>query len=397
MKHNDAKSFIGEELANYGLSGALDDPRSRVRFTRWSRKQPGFGMRIYASGRRVYVVQGNWRGRTETITIGNAAIIVERLALDIARRCLYIATGAPAPADERKRKRQAPLFQDFISEYWRRVSPSWKPSTLKSENEYRAAYLSKMFADKGIEEITREHMAKWMIDATRSGAPGAANRAFSRVHAIFNKAIEWGYRPEGSNPCTGVRRNKMRKTERFLSPNEFALLGAAIERHSAQKPLHAAALTLLILTGCRRSEITGLRWGEVKGSRLYLADAKTGARTVQLSSHAAKILCQFQRARPDAYVFDIGNGKPIWLDKFWNAIRRETGLNDVRLHDLRHSYGSHAARLALPLPVSQKLLGHLCVESTARYTHFNDGHLFEIANAISGLIDEAMARGMVSP
>lgn len=396
MKHHDARSFIGEELANYGLSGSLDGLPGRARFTRWSRKQPGFGMRIYSSGRRVYVVQGNWRGRTETITIGNAAIIGERLALDIARRCLYIASGAPAPADERKRKRQAPLFQDFLNEYWRRVSPSWKPSTLKSENEYRSAYLSKMFPDKGIEEITREDMAKWMIDATRSGAPGATNRAFSRVHAIFNKAIEWGYRPEGSNPCIGVKRNKMSKAERFLSPNEFALLGAAIERHRAEKPLHAAALTLLVLTGCRRSEITRLRWGEVKGSRLYLADTKTGARTVQLPSHATRILSQLPRRRPDSHVFDVGNGKSIRLDKFWNAIRRETGLHNVRLHDLRHSFASHAARLALPLPISQRLLGHLCVESTARYTHFNDGHLFDIANGISKLIDEAMVRELES-
>lgn len=396
MKHQDAKSFIGRELANYGLSDAQNNPPGRARLTRWSRKQPGFGTRVYASGRRVYVVQGNWRGRTETITIGNAAIISERLALDIARRCIYIASDACAPADERKRKRRVPLFQDFLVEYWRRVSPGWKPSTLKSENEYRIAYLARMFPDKGIEEITREDMAKWMIDATRSGAPGAANRAFSRIRAIFNKAIEWGYRPEGSNPCVGVKCNKMPKIERFLSPNEFALVGAAIERHRAQKPIHADALTLLILTGCRRSEITGLRWGEVRGSRLYLADTKTGARTVQLSLDATRILSQLQRRRPDAYVFDTGNGKPILLDQFWHAIRRETGLHNVRLHDLRHSYASHAARLALPLPVSQRLLGHLCVESTARYTHFNDGHLFDIANAISELIDDAMAGGSTS-
>lgn len=218
MKHFDPSAFVGRELRANGVDGLRRGCPGQGRTTRWSGKQPGFGVREYASGRRVYVVQGNWRGRTETITIGNAAVVDERLALDIARRCLYTAADAPALADERKRRRAAPLFQDFLAQYWRRVSPGWKPSTLKSENEYRVAYLASMFPGRGVDEITREDMAEWMIHATRTGAPGAANRAFDRVRAVFNKAIEWGHLPEGTNPCAGVKRNKTRKVERFLSP-----------------------------------------------------------------------------------------------------------------------------------------------------------------------------------
>lgn len=146
---------------------------------------------------------------------------------------------------------------------------------------------------------------------------------------------------------------------------------------------------LIILTGCRLSEITGLRWCEVRGSRVYLDDSKTGARTVQLSRDALGVLAQLKRRSPESYVFDIGNGNPISLDKFWIKVRQDANLSGVRMHDLRHSYASHAARLALPLPVSQKLLGHSRLESTARYTHFNDEHLFEVAHRISELIDHA--------
>ncbi len=102
------------------------------------------------------------------------------------------------------------------------------------------------------------------------------------------------------------------------------------------------------------------------------------------------MLGALKRCTPEKYVFDIGNGNPISLGKFWDLVRRESGLRDVRMHDLRHSYASHAARLALPLPVSQRLLGHRRIESTARYTHFNDAHLFDIANGISKLIDDAI-------
>ena len=246
-----------------------------------------------------------------------------------------------------------------------------------------------MFPGRGVDEITREDMAEWMVRATRTGAPGAANRAFARVRAIFNKAIEWGHRPQDTNPCAGVKPNKTRKVERFLSPKEFAQLGEVIERHREAWPVHSAALTLLALTGCRMSEITALRWREVRGSRLHLSDSKTGARTVQLCRDATWMLGTLTRRAPDDYVFNIGNGNPISVTRFWRKVRLEAGLPNMRLHDLRHSYASHAARLALPLPVSQQLLGHSRMDSTARYTHFNDAHLFETANRISELIDDA--------
>ena len=390
MKHIDPSTFVGRELKSLGLTDARRGRPGHARTTKWSDKQHGFGTREYASGRRVYIVQGDWRGRTETITIGNAAIVSEAVALDIARRCLYAAHDGPAPAEERKRKRAAPLFQDFLTNYWKRVSPGWKPSTLKAENEYRVAYLASMFPDKGIDEITREDMAKWMIQATRTGAPGATNRVFDRVRAIMNKAIEWGHRPEGTNPCNGVKRNKMPKVERFLSPYEFERLGEAIERHRKEWPFHTVALSLITLTGCRMTEITALRWREVRGSRLYLEDSKTGPRTVQLPKDAMWALSALKRRAPGDFVFDTGGGNPLRMTRFWNKVRAEAGLHDVRMHDLRHSFASHAARLALPLPMSMRLLGHSRIESTARYTHFNDSHLFDIANRISGLIDDAI-------
>ena len=391
MKHIDPNTFVGRELKMQGLTGARLGRTGQARVVRWCDKQPGFGIREYPSGRSVYIVQGNWRGRSETITIGSTAIIDERLALDIARRCLYISEEAPAPADERKRRRAAPMFQDFLADYWKRVSPSWKPSTLRAENEYRLAYLGTTFRDKGIDQITAEDMNAWMAEANRTGASGAANRVLDRLRAVFNKAIEWGHRPEGSNPCDRVRRNPRRKVERFLSPNEFQRLGQALDRHRREWPLHAAALTLLMLTGCRRSEITTLRWREVRSSRIYLEDSKTGARTVQLCRDAAWILGALKRRSPDGYVFDLGNGKPISVDSLWDKVRDDTGLRDVRLQGLRHSYASHAARLALPMPVTQSLLGHSSITSTANYTHFNDEHLFEVANGISALIDAAIS------
>jgi hypothetical protein len=106
--------------------------------------------------------------------------------------------------------------------------------------------------------------------------------------------------------------------------------------------------------------------------------SKTGARTVQLGRDAAALLAALKRGKPDDFVFAQASGRPVSLEKFWSGLRIEADLVGVRMHDLRHSYASQAARLSLPLPITKRLLGHRDTESTARYTHYDDRHLFEV-------------------
>ena len=389
MKMIDPKEFVNGELVRLHIVPA-PAKLGRARDTRWFAEQPGFGLRRYASGREVYIVQSRMGGRQRCITICDARLASLQTALDVAKRCIYQPPQLPNPADTRKRKRSAPMFRDFLEFYWHRVSPAWKPKTLRAENDYRRAYLANAFDKMGIDELDVEHVQKWMIDATRRGAPGAANRAFDRLRAMFNKAEEWGFREEGTNPCHHVAKNKRRKCERFLSEVEYGRLGASIARFGRRYPLQAIVVQLLIATGCRRDEIRCMTWQQVRGSRLRVLDGKTGPRTVQLCSGAQQLLECVKRGKADDYVFPCSTGQPVSLDLFWNHVRDDSNLRNVRLHDLRHSYASRAARLGLPLPVAKQLLGHTKIENTARYTHFDDTHLFEIADFISGLIDAAM-------
>lgn len=385
--------IVADELASVGIRDrrGLGQP-GRPRITRWSSRQAGFGVRHYASGRRIYVVQTMMEGHARTITIGNANILTEAQALDVARRVLLRAQVGENPAAEKKRKRGVPTYARFLALYWEKMEPKWKPSTRVRQIDYRRNYLATAFLDKTIDEIEQADVARWFADASNRGGPGAGNRCFEILRAMMNKAEAWGYRPEGTNPCTGIRTNKRRKCERFLSEHEIARLGAALDARRHSHPLHSTIIYLLLLTGCRKSEIVNLKWSEVKGRRLLLTDSKTGPRTVWLGNDARRLLDCLPRRDGQPIVFwDRANERPIRsVDGFWQEVRREAGLQGVRLHDLRHSFASHAAARAETLPMIGKLLGHAKIATTARYAHLDDGQVLETAERVGLLIANAM-------
>ncbi len=271
------------------------------------------------------------------------------------------------------------------------MSPGWKPSTWKTQAGYRRVHFDGAFAGTFIDQIAPADVLAWIAQISNASGPSAANRCLSILNAMMRKAEEWGVRPTGSNPCAGVRAKRARPRERFLSDAEFARLGAALARAAPAYPNHVMALRLLLLTGCRKSEILNLRWREVRGSRLLLDDSKTGARTVWLSVAAQRLLMSLKRGQPDSLVIVLSTRCRGTLDHIWRRIRADAGLNDVRLHDLRHSFASYAARQSETLPMIGKLLGHAKIASTARYTHLDDGVVLAAATRVGALVEHAMA------
>lgn len=322
-----------------------------------------------------------------TVTIGSAAVMTEAVARDVASRILLRCHVGENPADTRATVRSAPSFPAFLDEYWQRMSRKWKPRTIETHDGYRRLHLDNAFAGKFVDQIETADVARWLVRLTDWSGPGAANRCLSVLNAMMRKAEDWGYRSEASNPCAGVKANRRRRCERFLSDQELAQLGQALRKAESTHPMHAAAVTLILLTGCRKSEIVGLRWSGVKGKRLLLAESKTGARTVWLGNDSRAVLARLGRAKPDEPVFRLSAQSRGALDGVWRQIRADAGLSDVRLHDLRHSFASFAARRAETLPMIGKLLGHAKIGSTARYAHLDDPSAREAAQRIGRLIE----------
>ena len=146
----------------------------------------------------------------------------------------------------------------------------------------------------------------------------------------------------------------------------------------------------MLLTGCRKSEILGLRWEDValEEAELRLADSKTGARVVSLSGPAVKLLAGLPHTPGNPWV--IPGRKPGThlrkLDDAWQAVRSRAGLDGVRLHDLRHSFASRALALGEGLPVIGRLLGHARIETTSRYAHLARDSVRESAERVAASI-----------
>ena len=394
------KQVVEQALADIGVSPKLaQKPKGKARTTTWIAVENGFGIRHYATGRHVYIVQTRMGGRVRTITIGPASVITRHQAVMVARRVIAHARVGHDPATTRQRIRSAPSMDDFIAEYWEKCAPTWKPSTRETASGYRRCHIDGAFPDAYVDSLSEAEVIKWFVALTDSSGPGAANRCFEILRAAFNKAEEWGYRVENANPCRAVRQNKRNHRTRFLSQDELGRVGASLANYrTGDDPAaasRASAILLLILTGCRVSEILGLHWSDLKGKRLLLRDSKTGPRTDWLGEEARDVILSIPRIGKNPWIFwNQRYKRPIRsLNDLWAQVRTNARIRDVRLHDLRHTFASHAVMAKENLPMIGKLLGHALFASTARYAHFDDGHFLDATESIGAAIEKAMSTG----
>ena len=281
-----------------------------------------------------------------------------------------------------------PTFGEFVAGAWKAACyDRCKPSTRRRMASALRTQLLPAFGTLPLDRIDRVAVHGWFDRYSRT-APGGANRTLDVLRQIFNQAAVWGH--VTVNPTRGVRRNPRPKPTRFLSRTEIERLHAALDAHQGRGsgPQQADIIRLLLLTGCRKSELVSLRWSDVDGDVLHLRDGKTGPRTVFLNAQAQAILARQPRTG-SAHVFpslvDSSRARSTELS-LWRKARREAGIEDVRLHDLRHTFASYAVMQRVPLPVVARLLGHAGTRMTLRYAHVSDRETEAAAERIGAAI-----------
>ena len=367
--------------------GRVDNlrPRKTVRNVR-DAELKGYGVRIMPSGAKRYFIHSQHRGHRVWKIVGDAAVMTEAEARARARSMLA------ALRDDRDIEADLSgnaLFETVAEEVFSRYGRRWKPRTLAVNRRYLQNQILPFFEGRPIAEIDREEVQHWF--RSLHATPAAANRSAPILSVIMQQAEAWGYRPDGGNPCKGIRRYRQKRCERFLSPEEYRRLGMVLDRYEARQPFRVVALRLLLLTGCRKSEIVTLEWRFYRDGRLYLADSKTGPRTVWLCEAAREILDGLPRSSP--FVFPIGGWSTpwSWLDVFWIQLRAEAGLEDLRLHDTRHSYASMALSSGETIRTVGRLLGHDNVATTLKYAHLSDATVRETVEALAPLLSGAQS------
>ena len=347
-------------------------------------KLKGFGVRVMPSGARRWFVHCQHDGRRVWKVVGDADEIGATEARSRAAAMLAtIRQECPLPASP-----EDTVFEAVAAAAFRRHERTWKPRTTEVNRGYLRCQILPRFAGRQVAEITRQDVVNWF--ASLRATPVAADRSMPVLSVIMREAERMGFREEGTNPCLGIRRYRRKGRERFLTDAEIRCLGQCLRAREGDRPLAVAAIRLLLLTGCRRSEILTLRWSDLREGALFLRDSKTGPRTVWLSRAALEVLDGIDRTSPWVFPGRKGDG-PLsgeWLTTVWHGIRAEANLGDVRLHDLRHAYASLALKSGENVLAIGRLLGHRFAETTLKYTHHADSMAAEAAATVGAALAE---------
>ena len=336
----------------------------------WDDRLPGFGVRVYPSGSKVYVVQTRHDGKSRRVTLGRHGVITADTARREAALVINRIKTGEDPHGKAKSVTVAELAARYLVEH---VEVRCKESTQRMYRSVLERFILPAYGGVAVAEVERRHIAD--LHLALRYIPYQANRALEIGGKLFNLAEEWELRT-GGNPCKFVHKYPEKKRERFLTDAEFRHLGDVLNAMEAEGslPVHpAAALRLLMLTGCRRNEIVELEWKNVDlaAGEIRLPESKTGARLVPLSPAAARVLAELPRIAGNPWV--IPGTKPgkhlADLNHYWDRVREKADLADVRIHDLRHSFASRALALGESLSMIGKLLGHNKIDTTARYAH----------------------------
>jgi len=369
---------------------------------------PGFCLRITPKGTKSWGLRYRTQdGGSRRMSLG----LVEDLGIEEARRRAREILGRVAagedPQGSRSSLRDTSTVDDLREWYLGTyvVAVSKTKHSVATDISYLRCHVPPggELARKKITEVTRQDIEAVKIAMART--PGAFRKLLSILKVLFRHAEEIGARPVSTNPCAGVKTAPQRSLERFLTADERVRLERVFDEVQAIPPKRAGhvspgavdALRFLALTGMRAGEVVDiLCWGHVdwQHSQLRLPRSKTGAKVVHLSDLAVAFLRHRHREqRDDHRVFNGEDGGRVSVGRSWRTIRRRAGLDDVRLHDLRHAFASDAIMAGIPLALVGKLLGHRQMSTTQRYAHIADGAMREAANVAARRIDGATRSG----
>ena len=386
------------------------------RYVIWDTEKKGFGVRVETSGLKSFIIryragQGGRNALAREMVIGRFGNWTPEKARIEAGRILNQVDAGNDPALDRNQKRKELNVAELCDQYLSEGTGNKKASTLTIDRGRIERHIKPLLGTRLVSEVRTKDIQRFMQDVANGktaadiktkfrgraiveGGKGTASRTVGLLGGIFSFAVKQEMRAD--NPVRGVERYKDKKGERFLSASELAALGEAI-RNAEVAGTNRAALAiirLLSFTGARKSEITNLRWSEVDFDRrcLMLADSKTGAKVIPLGPPALEILSLIERVQGSIFVFpaESGSGSFQGTEKVWRKLRKAAGMEELRIHDLRHSFASVGLLAGDNLAIIGKLLGHADVKTTARYAHIADDPLKQAADRISNSIAAGM-------
>jgi integrase len=344
------------KLTKRAIDAMTYEGQDGTRDVRWDTLVPGFGIRVYPTGKKAFVLSYRTHGRKRMMTLGTFGVLTLDQARTAARKHLVeVEIQDVDPLEERRKESQGEtlgeLCTKYLEEHAKAHKKSWRDDERRIEKHLRPAW-GKLKA----KSIKRADVSALHLKIG-GAAPYEANRTVALVSKIYELAERWGFVPEGHpNPARGIDKFREEKRDRWITPEEVPRLMQAIGEEPNTKA--RLAFLLYLLTGVRKSELLTCRWKDIDFNRaeLRLGDTKAGRiHYVPLSPPAIKLLEMAPREADNPYVLP-GNDPDkhlVNIDKAWNRVRKAANVTDVRLHDL-----------------IGKVLNHSNTSTTAIYARF---------------------------
>lgn len=343
---------------------------------------PGLHLRVTPTRKSYFLYFRTKDGVERRPKLGEHGLITLAGARQIAKDMLLQVANGRDPIAERQVRKDAPTVNQLADRYWERHASKQKA---KSDVErHLDTYIRPLLGTKRVIDVVYAD-AERLHDRVAKQAPVQANRVLATFSTMLGLAERWDMRPMGSNPCRRVQRTPERQRRRHMTGEEAPRIAAALLAHAKTAPASVAFIYLLILSGARKSEIGGARWDQLHDNVLRLEDSKTGPRDIFLPPQVMDILEKLPRTF--GTITGIKNPTPVW-----QAIRKEAGCTDLRLHDLRRSFASAALSAGLTLGQVGELLGHRSSQTTKGYAYL----MQEAATAAVATVADKL-EGMMQP
>jgi integrase len=397
-KPNTSRKFAFTKKAIEALPA--HDPNSPSRELEYADMECiGLHLRVSKNGRRFFQHRYRYLGRKQCLSLGEfPAVSVQDARSRVAEHKAFLARDID-PAAERGKIRADLTFEEFAEKHYLPHAKAHKQTWDDDKNQIERR-LNPVIGKLRLKAITPRDVAMVHAKEKERTTASTANHLLTTLRRMLNLAVKWGLLEK--NPAADQEKFKEGPLrERYLSKEELPRFLRALDEEDDR--LSVAALRLLLYTGCRREEMMSLKWENVRmdEERIFLPKTKNGrSRTVHLNGRAKEVMQdllarkeQEERTRGSEYVFPSrkGTAKGYIYDlrKPFEKACQIAGIENFRIHDLRHTFASMAVSSGADLYAVQRLLGHQDIAMTQRYAHLAADDLKRATAGVSEMLDRA--------
>jgi integrase len=377
------------KLTKRFVESIVPDPQKPLKY--WDDELSRFGVVVLPSGRRTYCIEYRNANRIQKrLKIGVHGQITAEEARNLAKIQLAKVTHGEDIAEQSKQLRALPTFEELTQDYLERHAQKKRAKSLKEDLKLLKNILLPAFGSLKLENIDKRRIETLHLQLSKH--PYQANRVLALLSKMFSLALSWGWKSD--NPVKGVQKYQEQKRDRWLNHEELQRLWVVLDKYP--KHLTAYIFKLLLLTGARKGEAMQATWDQLdleKGVWIKPSHMTKQKKTeyLPLSSKALDVLQEIKKLSGDSRFVFPGRieGQPIQeIKTFWKTVIKAANLENVRIHDLRHTHASHLVSSGLSLSIVGKLLGHTQASTTQRYAHLADEPLREAAELFSSKIGQ---------